>query len=455
MLELTVTICLGIGCLALVALYSQWFHTNARAITQTVYLGALIRGAVLVASLVWIYPYYIDRMGGDTEVYYTLALQDAQSIANGQWSALPLHLGSEMMGLVGAALFLPTRLPIEGMHALSALLSLIAATVFWSAVALWRGTKAARPFLLAVMFWPSLLYWTGAFGKDCITFLVLAIVAHAYSRLCHSRSFCGPMAELGGGLALLVLIRPHYAFIVSLAACLAEIYSNLRPSARVRCPRIPPLGEHSENVPRCDPTAFVTRSKRPVIFPAIMLASAVACWALTSDMISSGGGIDTTPSDRLLRSREYTAIGDSAFEQKETTKLTDILLDMPSNVVTIFFRPFPWEAHNAFALATSVENVSLTLVILWNSRSVVRNARANTGSRFGVFCLAMLLLLLAFSSTGSNFGIIARSKAQIIPFLIALVATPSPSNNCRSGNWRLLPLRAQNQRHALSAGRKG
>jgi len=49
---------------------------------------------------------------------------------------------------------------------------------------------------------------------------------------------------------------------------------------------------------------------------------------------------------------------------------------------------------------------------------------------------------VVYDSTGSNFGLIARSKSHIFPFLIALFATPAAYNGGRNRHRRLLPLRA-------------
>ncbi|MGN6598803.1 MAG: hypothetical protein ACTHMW_05920, partial [Actinomycetes bacterium] len=119
-------------------------------------------------------------------------------------------------------------------------------------------------------------------------------------------------------------------------------------------------------------------------------------------------------------------------------------LDLPWAAVTVLFRPLPYEAHNLQSLIASAEGTFLLLLSGWlvtreRWRRALRPALRNrlVVASF-VFTLAFVL---AFSSFG-NFGILARERTQVLPFLLVPLTlgttlvrpTTSSSRNSRAAH---------------------
>jgi len=394
---------------ALFVIYLRWFIAHTQGIRGAIAWSCLLRTLILILFLCWARPAYQEQIGiSDADGYYDSALEYHNGLVNGQWQEISPEPGSDAMAFIGALLYSPTHASFEVMSAISVLFSLIGATLFWAAVVLWCGPVAARFFLVGMMFWPSLLYWTGAFGKDNIAFLAMALVAHGYSRLCHSSQFWRPLPELLAGLLLLASIRIHYALVVVVSLGAAELYKTLVEQRSMR--------------------------RTAVTLAAIVVLSPL-CWQAVRSVIAANTEKSVVEGFRDLS--EVTAIGGSAVDSLETNSVSDMALNYPSGFVRVLFRPWIWEAHNSFAFLASLESTLLLLLALWRWRPVLRNIQNAARSAFGVYCLAMLLLLILWNSTISNLGTISRYKTLLFPYLLAVVAVPVTKRLAEKADKRL------------------
>ena len=99
-------------------------------------------------------------------------------------------------------------------------------------------------------------------------------------------------------------------------------------------------------------------------------------------------------------------------------------LQFPRALVTVLFRPFPWEAHNAQALVSSLECLLMLGIFVSSWPRLKRLPTLMRQRPYVTFSLIYLLLFVyAFSSFG-NFGILARERVQVLPFLFVLAALP-------------------------------
>jgi hypothetical protein len=93
----------------------------------------------------------------------------------------------------------------------------------------------------------------------------------------------------------------------------------------------------------------------------------------------------------------------------------------------VLFRPFPFEADNAQALAASLEAAFLLVLSIvrwrwiWNALKLVR-----TRPYIGFAAVFVGIFIVAFASF-PNFGLLARERVQVLPFyLIFLSIPPAP-----------------------------
>ena len=93
----------------------------------------------------------------------------------------------------------------------------------------------------------------------------------------------------------------------------------------------------------------------------------------------------------------------------------------PYAIVTVLFRPFPWEAHNGQSFLTTVESGFLMVLTIrgWRRlRSLFKYIRTEAYIAYAIG--VVFAFCFAFSSF-SNFGILARQRCQVMPFFLVLI----------------------------------
>ena len=96
------------------------------------------------------------------------------------------------------------------------------------------------------------------------------------------------------------------------------------------------------------------------------------------------------------------------------------------SIVTVLFRPFPYEAGNLQALTASAESMLLLVMgffALPRMLSLLSNIRRKTYPLLSI--VYILVFCYAFASI-SNFGILTRQRVQVLPFILVLLCLPRP-----------------------------
>ena len=120
--------------------------------------------------------------------------------------------------------------------------------------------------------------------------------------------------------------------------------------------------------------------------------------------------------------------GGAAFEP---VKITDPL-GIPIGVITVLFRPFPWEAHRGAALVLSLEGVLLAAMMLWRFRSIKAAIAAARSDPFLLFILVYAVLFIPVFMALGNFSLLGRQRLQLLPLIFMLLAYPSPAEKKKS-----------------------
>jgi hypothetical protein len=132
--------------------------------------------------------------------------------------------------------------------------------------------------------------------------------------------------------------------------------------------------------------------------------------------------LDPAAVNELLESTsDRSGGGGSSYDP---INVVDNPLNLPLAVLTVLFRPFPFEAHNAQALASSVEGALLLAFFVLAAPRVLAGLRRSWRSPFVVLCATYSLLFIAAFSAIGNFGIIARQRSLVYPFVIVLLTLP-------------------------------
>jgi hypothetical protein len=144
-----------------------------------------------------------------------------------------------------------------------------------------------------------------------------------------------------------------------------------------------------------------------------------------------GGSVDQV----LDRTVDQSSDGGSEFATPRVTSPAEY----PYAALSVLFRPFPWEAGNAQALATALEGLVLMAIFIFSLPRLLRVPRFAVRAPYVTFALAYTgLFVLAFSAIG-NFGLLARQRTQLLPFVLVLIAIPARAVTRASEPLQQLP----------------
>jgi hypothetical protein len=256
-----------------------------------------------------------------------------------------------------------------------------------------------RSYARLLFFMPSMLYWPSSIGKEAWMLLALGLAAFGIARLLTGRPWRG-LAVAGAALWMAALVRPHVAGMAVLGLVVA--YLLARPPRRLGA-----LG---------------------VVVKLFALAALVAVTVVLLGQMQTyllNKGID--PQDGvgsvLTETTRRTNTGGSNFEAPSTGQS---LARMPYAAVTILFRPFLFEAHNAQAAVTALESTLFLCLLVARRRAVLHAVRHLRQRPYVAFILVYLVLFVFAFSSIANFGILARERTQLLPFFLVLLALPAP-----------------------------
>lgn len=269
---------------------------------------------------------------------------------------------------------------------------------FWGVYLCYRAFRTALPgggarrYALLVFLLPSIIYWPSSIGKESWLMLFVGVTALGVARFFAGRHDAVPLLVAGAfGTAI---VRPHIALMLFGALTIAQLF---RPSS----------GHATSILSKVGGFAVLALG-------AVLLASQSAAFLGIDDL--SVGAI----SEQLEVRGENATTGGSSFNA--TPALSP--LAWPVALVTVVFRPFPFEAGNIQLLVQSLEGLVL-LVLFYRQRSQLRHLPGTLRRNpFLVFVVSYVLIFCwGFSSIG-NFGILARQRVLMLPLLLVLLALP-------------------------------
>lgn len=281
---------------------------------------------------------------------------------------------------------------------------------FWGMYCFFRAFRVGYPdgdwrrYALLVFFLPSLLFWPSSIGKEAWMVASLGVAAYGAARLLTARG--GGAALLVVGLAGGALVRPHMAVLLAGSAAIAFL---LRRSP----------GQAS-------PVAPVTKLLGAVAMAAVcvlLLIQAARFFQV------EGRGLDAVDSV-LSQTQDQTSQGGSEFDAVRVRSP----LQLPQALLTVLYRPFPFEATSVPTLVASLEGLGLLGITLLSLDRLRVLPRKLLSSPFLTFCAVYTLLFATVFSTFGNFGLLTRQRAQLFPFVLVFLAlAPVPR---RLATWR-------------------
>jgi hypothetical protein len=361
-------------------------------------LGAVVRYAVT-------FEVYAGR--ADAGGYHGSGRRLAAAFWNGTWAQVyaaevPKMGGTEFMRLVTGTVYIftgPTKL--GGFLVFSCL-------GFWGLYGFYRAFRIGFPegdhrrYAVLLFFLPSLLYWPSSIGKEAWMLFTLGIAAWGAALVLRYRS--RGYVVLGLGLAGTAAVRPHITLLLFVALFIAYLWRRRSwvESQTGLLGRMAGIG-------------------LMVLVGGLVLTQAADFFHLQD--------LDPAGVQQVLdRTQDQSSKGASQFSVSRPKSPGEY----PDAVLTVLFRPYPWEAGNAQALVASVEGTLLALLVVVSLPRLARLPRLLVSTPYLLFAVAYILMFVfAFSSVG-NFGIITRQRTQVFPFVLVLLALPLPVRRSES-----------------------
>lgn len=349
----------------------------------------------------------------DAQRYNLYAAKHYQGWRNGEilWAAEG-KLGTQMLEVITTAVY-----TLTGPSTIVGFM-VFGSFAFWGAFLLVKAFRIALPqgqhrrYAALVLLLPSMIYWPASIGKESWLLLFVAVTALGAAELFRGRMGWG-LAWIALGIAGTALVRPHVAALVVVALLVAQ------------------LTRKTENTPEA-------------VFGKVggVLVLVVAVWLMTSQSAQFLGIDDLNlqaVSDEILWASGQTAQGGSSF----TPVPLGSPLGIPAAIVTLVFRPFPWEAGNIQMLGQSLEGlvlIGMTLALLPGLKALPGLLARNP---YLVFALAYAFAFILAFAAFANFGILARQRVLMLPFFLVLLALPEDEPSGWEGSRSLGVLRAR------------
>lgn len=339
---------------------------------------------------------------GDAGVYSGAGIQLSEMWRNGQFTLTPPSLAGRGAETARIAVVVGAVYMITGVSrfAASFVFSFIC---FGGQILMWRAFRRAVPegdhrrYAALVLFLPSMLFWPSSIGKEALMVGAIGLVSYGAAQLLGERIRAAGVVTFLAGVSVLFFIRPHMAMIAIVSLGFAVLFSSV-------------AGANKSDLSK----GFIMR----MITLVVMLV--VGSIATTQVSKVLGGGDDGGVTSVLSRTQGQTATGGSEFEPPAATTP----LDVPASIVTVLFRPFPWEASSANGLVAGFEGIMLLVIVVSGRRRILMWFKTVARRPYLVFAATYAFVFIIAFSYIANFGILTRQRTQMLPLALVMMAMP-------------------------------
>jgi len=342
---------------------------------------------------------------GDFFDYDKWGRRIASGFHHGQYVSIPGRFaGTNFIRLVTGVIYTVTPSEILSGFIVYGWLSFIGVLFFWRAYRIALSSRNDLKYLTWIVLVPTLIYWPSSIGKDAWMVFTMGIASYGAACLFAHRLPRG-FTAITIGFAGMCMVRPHIALVACGGLILAVLVRRNRGSG-----------------------------SRIMSILFVILATFVVV-----KVASSFFGIQafnrTSIQAQINDTSAITGQGGSAF----TPVTVNSPLNFPLAAVTVLYRPFPFEAHSAQELITSLEGVVLAILTIRAARRSWQALRRSGDYPYFMYALgAMLVFIVAFSGF-SNFGLLARERAVIQPLFFVFLTLPD-NIDAEFPKWQPEPL---------------
>jgi hypothetical protein len=331
----------------------------------------------------------------DAKQYDLIGRQLADSFRNGDFHAPDKGVtGTGFIMIVTAVVYLLTGPTLIGGFLFYSWLGFWGLYFIYKAFVVGVPEGDRRRFARLLFFLPSMLFWPSGIGKEALMLLFIGVTTLGAVWLFTRHRYAYPMLALG--LAGTAMIRPHVTLMLFGGIFFGYLFRSNRGQSILA-----PIWK--------------------IVGVALLIGTGFLLVSQATAFFGVEGGINEGAiSAQLANAGQRTDEGGSSFEAQPVSSPAEL----PMAVLTVLFRPFPWEAGNAQALVTAAEGTFLIALIAMSLKRLKNLPRFALRRPFIMMCLPYIVLFVIGFANFGNFGILARQRVQVYPFVLALVCLP-------------------------------
>ena len=272
-------------------------------------------------------------------------------------------------------------------------------TAVFGAFLYYRAFRTAFPggnkvlYAMLIFLEPSILYWPSLQGKEAPMMVLIGLFALGLAKVLRQSNNKGYILMVLGIIGV-TLIRPHFGAMLIMAASGAFM---LRPF-------------------KLTPTSLVTR----LVMVVMVLGMSMVVVLKAKEFV----GLESLSVDAVVATLSSTLEdATEAGSSYQPPSLTDPL-GLPKQIITVFYRPWPWEAHRMVAFVLSMEGMTLLGLTLYQHKAVRKGLFSIRKNPYVIFIVLYTLAFMVAFMAISNFSILGRQRLMLMPFFFMLLCHP-------------------------------
>lgn len=366
---------------------------DQRFFTQLLIVGL---AAKMIGTIVRMYITFTFYESRDSESYHRIGTIIAGHVRAGDFSSAANYfgIGTEFMEFFTGLVYAVIGPTLFGGFIVFSFLAFLGALFFYKAFRIASPSGDWRLFAILMLLYPAIVYWPTGIGKDAFVFLFAGMATYGVA-VAVTRARWDAIVPIAIGLTGIFLVRPHLAMIFAIGIPVALVVALPRRSAAQVGGQL-----------------------------AMLVVAAIAAWFIMGQAAEFLGLPAVSPDGFRQYVNEQEA-NPNRFEENasnfEVTSISDPLW-APMAFVTVLFRPFPWETQNLQAMVQSFDGLLLAGIILFSARRLWAGLTSLHREPFLAHAVVVGTLLVLALSTLGNFGLLARQRAMVLPFVFTVVA---------------------------------
>ncbi|MEX0834398.1 MAG: hypothetical protein WD276_11105 [Actinomycetota bacterium] len=334
----------------------------------------------------------------DANIYMKLGTELAGEFRSLHIPAIP-SVGTDFMGWLTGLMFAFTGPTLLGGFVVCAALAFIGSWYFYKAFRISFPGGDYKLYAILVFLLPSMWYWPSSLGKDAVIVLFLGLATYGFA-LAFRAMFVRGIVISSLGVGGVLMLRPPIGAVIALSGAIGFALS---------------------------PARLQVAALRAVAW--ILLVGLLA--GLSA--ISLASSKNYVGDQSLVEAYEVQRTADFEGNQGADSNFSapSILspIGVPSALITSNFRPFPWETSGVLQRVAALEGMLLIVLFLARIRELIRGLKMWRVNGMVIYVCGSFIGVSLLLSSLPNFGLLARQRTQVLPFLLMLPAMLRPSRN--------------------------